>query len=909
MHQELLKEVASLKRRIMELEQSEKKDEHMASFPNLTPVGVLAEKGFSESILEAMPGVFYCFDDHLHFKKWNRNFEAVTGYSAEELAKITPLDLFEGEDKRLAEERIREVFEKGESTLETDLVSKDGRKTPYFFTGKRITIDNTPHLIGMGIDITERKQIEQALSKSQNLLSSTFNAMQDLLLVLDKDLKVIMSNWKDHDYVPQEEREGNPYCYKTIMHRDTPCEPCHALEVFSTGKIKTLEHVNLVDGKTREVRVYPILDDSGNVVMVAEHVRDITYKKQAEEKLQKSEEKFRNLFHNAIEGIYQSTPEGRLIIANPAFARILGFDSSDEAVQNLTDVKYQVYVNPEDREIVKQKVKQYGSISSFETQFYRKDRTKIWVNFSVKGIYDEKGILQYYEGMVEDITSKKKAEQKLILTKMRQDALLELYRMTDAATDEITGFVVEECLKLTNSEFAFIGYIDEDETIMHAHLWSEKAMDICSVDGKPVKFPLEQGGLWAEAVRQKKPVIVENYSDPNPYKKGYPEGHVRLASFLGIPLIKKNHVVIVAGLANKKEPYDETDVTQILLFLEGLWNFMQIRKAEQEIRSSEQKYHSIFDNAVDGIFQSTPEGRLLNINPSFARMTGYSSPEELIECVKDLGNQLYVNPEDHKQFKRLIEEHGFIEGYEVQQYRKDGSTFWVSINARCVYDDNGVPMYYEGTLEDITKRKLVEESLQQTLDRLRKSLSGTIQALSSIVETRDPYTAGHQKRVSNLARAIAQEMGLPNDTVDNIRMAGVIHDIGKLSVSAEILSKPSKLSDIEISLIKVHSQSGYDILKDVGLPYPVAEIVLQHHERLDGSGYPQGLKGDQIMLESRILSVADVVEAISSYRPYRPALGIDVALDEIEKNKGILYDKKVVEVCVKLFREKGFAFE
>jgi putative nucleotidyltransferase with HDIG domain len=212
-------------------------------------------------------------------------------------------------------------------------------------------------------------------------------------------------------------------------------------------------------------------------------------------------------------------------------------------------------------------------------------------------------------------------------------------------------------------------------------------------------------------------------------------------------------------------------------------------------------------------------------------------------------------------------------------------------------------------VRDITPRKLAEEELQQTTEKLRKSLIGTIQALSSTVETRDPYTAGHQRKVSNLARTIAQEMGLPSDTVDIIRIAGIIHDIGKISVPAEILSKPGRISDIEMSLIKVHSQSGYDILKDVGLPYPVAGIVLQHHERLDGSGYPQGLKGDQILLEAQIVSVADVVEAISCIRPYRPALGIDAALQEIEKNKGILYNEKAVDVCVRLFREKGFKFE
>jgi PAS domain S-box-containing protein/putative nucleotidyltransferase with HDIG domain len=226
-----------------------------------------------------------------------------------------------------------------------------------------------------------------------------------------------------------------------------------------------------------------------------------------------------------------------------------------------------------------------------------------------------------------------------------------------------------------------------------------------------------------------------------------------------------------------------------------------------------------------------------------------------------------------------------------------------------IIEREGKVQYLLGISEDITERKQAEEELKQTLERLRKSLAGTIQALSSTAETRDPYTAGHQRKVSNLARTIAQEMGLSSDSVDIIRMAGIIHDIGKISIPAEILSKPGKLSDMEFSLIKVHSQTGYDILKDVELPYPIAKIVLQHHERLNGSGYPQGLKNGQILLEAKIISVADVVEAISSHRPYRPGFGIDVALEEIEKNAGVLYDAEVVDVCLRLFRKKGFKFE
>ncbi len=202
-----------------------------------------------------------------------------------------------------------------------------------------------------------------------------------------------------------------------------------------------------------------------------------------------------------------------------------------------------------------------------------------------------------------------------------------------------------------------------------------------------------------------------------------------------------------------------------------------------------------------------------------------------------------------------------------------------------------------------------EKERKQTFAKLQKSLEGTINALASAMGKRDPYTAGHQQRVAKLARAIAEEMGLSKDETRGIRVAGRIHDIGKISVPAEILVKPGRLTDIEFSIVKTHSQVGYDILKDIEFPWPVAEIVLQHHERMDGSGYPQGLSGEKIILGARIMAVADVVEAMSSHRPYRSAFPIEKALEEISQNRGILYDTKVVDACLKLFKEKRFKFD
>ncbi len=216
---------------------------------------------------------------------------------------------------------------------------------------------------------------------------------------------------------------------------------------------------------------------------------------------------------------------------------------------------------------------------------------------------------------------------------------------------------------------------------------------------------------------------------------------------------------------------------------------------------------------------------------------------------------------------------------------------------------------FEQAQQEIAERKQAEENLERSLKNLQKALEGTIYALAATTEIRDPYTAGHQRRVAELASAIAKEMGLPEEKVEGIHMAGLIHDIGKISVPAEILSKPSKLSEIEMNLIKAHPRIAYDILKEIDFPWPVADIVLQHHERLDGSGYPQGLKGDEIILEARILAVADVVEAMASHRPYRPALGVEAALAEIEKNRGRLYDPTVVDACLELFTKKGLTFD
>jgi PAS domain S-box-containing protein len=343
-----------------------------------------------------------------------------------------------------------------------------------------------------------------------------------------------------------------------------------------------------------------------------------------------------------------------------------------------------------------------------------------------------------------------------------------------------------------------------------------------------------------------------------------------------------------------------------------LWNHSLRRKVTQKtvqlqaaidaLGKSEEKYRLVVENADEAILIAQG-GFLKYVNPITIKMLGYS--EEVLTSMPFVE---LIHPEDRE---KLFEAHIRImkgeENQPVYQFRiftSDGTVRWA--------DSRAVTISWEGKpatlnfITDVTERKKADEERQQGIERIRKALGATVQAMAMTVEARDPYTAGHQHRVSDLARAIATEMALPGNQIDGLRMASMIHDIGKISVPAEILSKPTKLSVIEFSLIKIHSQSGYDILKNIDFPWPIARIVLEHHERQDGSGYPNGLTGDKLLMESRILAVADVVESISSHRPYRPSLGLDAALQEIANNRCILYDSVVVDICLRLFNEKGY---
>jgi PAS domain S-box-containing protein len=331
------------------------------------------------------------------------------------------------------------------------------------------------------------------------------------------------------------------------------------------------------------------------------------------------------------------------------------------------------------------------------------------------------------------------------------------------------------------------------------------------------------------------------------------------------------------------------------------------KEVEKALHDSEELHRRLVAAIPDLIIRTDLTGTIVFANDIAVRMSGLGPAQSVI------GRNVFdfVAPEDREKAVRaarlMIEKK--IGPQEIALAFADKGKVQFEIDGAILRNPDGSPYGVVYLCRDITERKRAETSLREGLAKLRSTLKASIDSLASAIEMRDPYTAGHQERVTRLARAIAAEMGLAEDRVEAIEIAGVIHDLGKLYVPAEILSKPTKLTDLEYAMIKMHAQAGYTILSKIDFPWPIAQIVHQHHELVNGSGYPRGLSGKEILLEARILCVADVVEAMSSHRPSRPSLGIATALEEISQKRGILYDREVVDACLRLFREKNFKFD
>jgi PAS domain S-box-containing protein len=607
---------------------------------------------------------------------------------------------------------------------------------------------------------------------------------------------------------------------------------------------------------------------------------------------------------------------------NEGYSKLLGY-SHDESIGKTT-AELSIWANPADRATFVGSLEKFGEVTDFETTLRRKDGTVATVLDSGRTIelQGEKCLLS----VAHDITEHKQYEEELHRLNRELRAISSCNEVLVRAQNE-QDLLKDICRIICDEagyRMAWVGYVEhDDEKTVRPVAWG--GFDDGYVASAKVSWADDAEraqGPGGSAIRSGKTVYIQDFTTDQrvaPWRESALQRGYR--SSIALPLKDDNAnvfgvLMIYSVEINSFTLYEirilEELANDLAFGITALRTRAERDQTEVALRESEEQYRLIAENTADTIAIFDLNLNPTYISPSITKLRGLTveeamtqtldqmlTPDSLQLASKNFAGQMALESRPTVDLTRTTL-------MELEEYCKDGSTVWVELAASFLRDSNSKPTGVLTVTRDITERKQAEERLKETLSRLRKSIDTTIQVLVSAVEFIDPYTAGHQLRVADLARAIASEMRLPQEQIDGIRMAGSIHDIGKLSIPAEILSKPTKLTNIEFSLIKEHPQSGYEMLKDVESPWPLAEIVYQHHERMDGSGYPRNLKGDEIILEARIMAVADVVEAMASHRPYRPAIGIDVAMEEIEKNKGILYDAAVANACLRLFREKGY---
>jgi PAS domain S-box-containing protein/putative nucleotidyltransferase with HDIG domain len=415
------------------------------------------------------------------------------------------------------------------------------------------------------------------------------------------------------------------------------------------------------------------------------------------------------------------------------------------------------------------------------------------------------------------------------------------------------------------------------------------------------------------AFKKQKPILINDVSEIEDSLSSKSLDFVRdmgAQSFICVPIVYKGESmgIMIVDNVQSKRPLSQTDMSLLMGIAPQIGVSINNAVAYQKIKESEVRFRSLSENAPDIIYTLGIKGEFTYINPAIETILGYKSEEILGKYFGDIAKKEDALRYD-KAFQEVRNGKQTIKEDIVILIHKDGSERYFSISGAPSFDSKNNFIGLVGILKDLTDIRKSEMELKRSFEKLESVMSSTIDAISIIVESRDPYTAGHQRRVTQLATAIAGDMGLSDEKIDLIRMGSLIHDIGKIYIPAEILTKPTRLNDIELSLIKSHPLVGYNILKQVDFIPAIVDMVYQHHEKIDGSGYPLGISGDEILLESRIITVADMVEAMASHRPYRAAMGTKAALEKIKQQRAITLDASAVDTCLKLFEEKGFKFK
>jgi PAS domain S-box-containing protein/putative nucleotidyltransferase with HDIG domain len=593
----------------------------------------------------------------------------------------------------------------------------------------------------------------------------------------------------------------------------------------------------------------PLYSEPGVIEGAFAIIRDVTERKKAEDALRQSEKKYATLVESGNDGIV-IIQDGLLKFANTQVYNTLGFSPEEVIGKPFTQ-----FLAPGDIDLVSERYRRRVAGEDvpgrYEARLLAKDGREIMTELSANVIE--------YEGrpadmaIIRDITERKKAEDALGESEER-------YRST------LDG-MMEGC-QIIGFDWRYI-YVN-DALAKQGKRTKEELLGHTMMEMYPGIEDTELFTKLQDCMNKRISHQMENLFTFPDGSKGWFE--------LRIAPVPEGIFILSIDITERKRAEEA-------LTNEAIWRRILIEQSR------------------DGIVVLDQNGKVYEANQKFVEMLGYSPEEVLRLHIWDWDTQW-----SKEQLRSMIRDVGEAGAqFETRHRRKDGTICDVEIST------NGATFGGKKLVfcvcRDITEHKKAEESLEKSYATLKKTLSDAVNTMAKIVEMRDPYTAGHQQRVTQLAVAIAKELNLDTALIETLCMAAVIHDIGKIYVPSDILNKPGKLSGLEFEIIKTHPQGGYDIVKGMEFPNVIAETILQHHERLDGSGYPRRLEAKDIIKEAKIMAVADVVEAMATHRPYRPALGIDKALEEISQHKGMLYDAEVVEACIRLFKEKGFDFE
>ena len=870
---------------------------------------LLSEKRFSEKLIESIPDIFYLLDDQGKLARWNKKIEKLFGMPSERLKGRDALKFIYGPDRPEIGRKIQETFRGSNDVTEARVLTKQGVRY-YMLTSNRIRTPEGRGIIGIGVDITERREAELQLQRERDFSDKLIDAAPAIILILDPKGHIVRYN----RYMEQlcgyalEEVRGKEWFSLFLPEanrertREIFLEAIHDMD--TQGQIDTLLTRG---GDTRQIEWYSKTmkgSDNRTEGLLAIGM-DVTEQRKVQERL----ELFHTLFEHSRDAVEIIEPETlKLLDVNETLCRELDYGRDELIGMTVYDIN--PTIAPDVVKSLETTLRKEGSLT-FESLHRRRNGSTYPVEISLSFNNIEPPCLL---AIARDITERKEAEEALkdseekfrTMTASAQDAILMMdengkISYWNEAAERMFGYSADEAMGQVLHHFlAPERFLDaHQEGFRHFQRTGEgaavgKTLELAAVRKDGSELPIE---LSMSSIRRKDRWgaigIIRNISDrkaseaalvrANRALKTLSSGNLALVRATSEKaLLKKVTKVIV-----EKGGYDlavvdfATDDTEKRLDPVAWAGFKGRRYWIESLTWG----HSEHGN--------TPAGRAVR--------------EKTTQICRDISSEPFYD-----QWREAATAHGYVSNIALPLFN-DGRIF----GALSIYSSHAEPFDGEEVklLEELSgdlaygilsQRTRAAHEKHEAL--LREGLEQTIQAIAATVEMRDPYTAGHQKRVAELATAIAREMGLGKEQTEGIRFAAVIHDLGKVHVPAEILSKPGKLTDLEYQLIQTHPQAGYDIIKDVRFPWPIADIILQHHERLDGSGYPQGLTGNEILLEARIIAVADTVEAISSHRPYRSALGMTVAMEEIRKGRGTYYDRDVVDACTRLCEKKGFSY-